>query len=247
MDSLAEKVEEIYANGYRQQYSDLLNMLNAIEEASDKHFDGQILCGNLEELSEYIRTKTDDNGDSKYSTEAFLGITKLADHISLEVQRSREHEDVLYNLRETKLQTVSAFKDYSKKLDKSNQQLDRVRDELQRVKMELVAILSIFAAIVIAFSGGLNFLGGTLSGAANAELYDVAFAVLLCGILMFNIIAFMMYMVIAIVRLQDHDNPREGGWWYRNLFRYTGSHFIVGFNLVLIVLMAVVLIFRYFS
>lgn len=247
MESLAEKVEEIYANGYRQQYSDLLNMLNAIEEESDAHFDGQILCVNLEELSEYIRTEKDGSGNKKYSTEAFLGITKLADHIGLEVQRSRDYEGVSFLLRRTQLEAKSDIDAYSKQLDESKGELERMRDEVQKVKMELVAILSIFAAIVIAFSGGLNYLGGTLSGAGTADIYDVAFAVLLCGILMFNIIAFLMYMVIAIVRLHDQEDSIEGGWWHRNIFRYTGSHFIVGFNLVVIALMVIVLIFRYFS
>ena len=80
---MASKVEQVYSGGYRQQYSDLLNMLISIENESDHSFDGQSLCDNLEMLSEFIRTRTDKAGNNKYSNEAFLGITKLADHVVL--------------------------------------------------------------------------------------------------------------------------------------------------------------------
>ncbi len=46
-ERMAKDVEFIYSEGYRQQYSDLLNMLISIRNEENLPFDDQNLCDNL--------------------------------------------------------------------------------------------------------------------------------------------------------------------------------------------------------
>lgn len=89
-------------------------------------------------------------------------------------------------------------------IDKAKRTVKKARKEAQSSKMELVAILSIFAALVIAFSGGLTYLGGTISSSGDATIGSTVFSVLVCGLMLFNIIAFLMIMVV-IVRLNRNE------------------------------------------
>ena len=205
---MASDVESIYGGGYRQQYSDLMNMLVSIENEQDLMFDDQNLCGNLELLSEHIRVSLDDKGQFRYSLDAFMGITKLADHIGLETQRDRDYQTLMYNLKEARRQAHSESLQLSKDIAKAKKTVKKARKEAQSSKMELVAILSIFAALVIAFSGGLTYLGGTISSSGDVSVGTTVFSVMICGLMLFNIIAFLMVMVVVIVRLnRDKGEP----------------------------------------
>lgn len=124
---------------------------------------------------------------------------------------------------------------------KAQEEIREAHKESQNAKIEIVGILSIFSAIVIAFAGGLDFFGGTISAAGN-NIFDVAFAVLLCGLMFFNIIAFLMYMVIAVIRLHDPPKDLEGKTRFEKyVTSNTGGRFVFWFDVVLIVAMGVVI------
>ena len=208
---MAKDVEYIYSEGYRQQYSDLLNMLISIRNEKDIPFDDQNLCDNLELLSEFIRNtrcKDKESESYRYSPDAFLGITKLTDHIILEVQRDRDYETLSYKVWNAQNQAHKEAEQLRDEINKAKKTVKKARREAQSSKMELVAILSIFAALVIAFSGGLTYLGGTISSSGDASIGSTVFSVLICGLMLFNIIAFLMIMVVLIVRLnRNEDEP----------------------------------------
>lgn len=207
---MAKDVEFIYSEGYRQQYSDLLNMLISIRDEDDLSFDDQNLCDNLELLSEYIRNsrKEDDENAYKYSPDAFLGITKLTDHIILEVQRDRDYAALSHKVLRAQREAHKEADQLRNEIDKAKKTVKKARKEAQSSKMELVAILSIFAALVIAFSGGLTYLGGTISSSGDTAIGPTVFSVLICGLMLFNIVAFLMIMVVVIVRLnRNEDEP----------------------------------------
>lgn len=209
-EQMAKDVEFIYSEGYRQQYSDLLNMLISIRDEGNHSFDDQNLCDNLESLSEYMRDsrKDGDKNAYKYTPDAFLGITKLTDHIILEVQRDRDYEDLSKKVRKAQYEAHREAKQLRNEIDKAKSTVRKARKEAQSSKMELVAILSIFAALVIAFSGGLTYLGGTISSSGDAAIGSTVFSVLICGLMLFNIVAFLMIMVVVIVRLnRGEDEP----------------------------------------
>lgn len=210
MEELADDVEFIYSDGYRQQYSDLLNMLISIRPEGDSSFDDQNLCDNLDQLAEYIRgAKVEDkegNRRYRYDMDTFLGMTKLTDHIILEVQRYRDYTKLSISVREAQNQAHQEANQLGKEIEKAKKTVKKARKEVQGTKVELVAILSIFAALVIAFSGGLTYLGGTISSSGDASVESTVFSVLVCGLMLFNIIAFLMVMVIVVVRLNRYED-----------------------------------------
>lgn len=238
IEDLANKVEQIYKDKYRQRYSDLLQMLNQIAKV-DGMYKSDLLTMNLENLAEYIRKS------NKYDDDTFIGITKLTDHISLEFQRNRDYADLFKEIKrvegeEKHLISIVENRAVSK-VDALELQVKEARNSVQNSKIELVAILSIFAAIVIAFAGGLNYLGGAISISGSSELYSVSFTVLLCGILLLDIIAFLLYVVMKIIRLHE---PRyvpddEEGMFYRCVIRHAGVWFVIGFNIILLLAMAI--------
>ena len=79
----------------------------------------------------------------------------------------------------------------------------------KNLQLEVISILAIFAAIVIAFAGGLNMLGGALSGTAQTETLDLLSVLSLCGIILFNTVSFLMHVVFWIIR-RLHDNAEDG-------------------------------------
>ena len=217
-----------------------MQMILFIEEELGEEYDDQVLADNLEELTEFVRDPK--NG---YDIRTFMAVNKLSDHIGLETQRDRDFHLIYKSVLDARDEARDQASVLSDEVDKAHREIDKARKEVKKArkeainsKMELVAILSIFSAIVIAFSGGLNFLGGTISSSGTADIYDTAASVIMCGIMLFNIIAFLMYMVLAIVRLHEDDEDRRS---WKDIFSYTGSHFIVGFNIALIISLAVVL------
>ena len=63
---------------------------------------------------------------------------------------------------------------------------------------ELIAVLSIFAAIVMTFSGGLNILNGVLAASNNLRFSERILFLLICGFILINFIFAMMYFVAKI-------------------------------------------------
>lgn len=176
-------------------------MVNVIKSERGEDFGEQDLTDNLEALAEHIRDQT--NG---FGTEIFLAVNKLADHVGLEIQRSRDLEGARKRMEDIEGKADSRMADLSSKVAKANKDIEEAHREAQSSKMEMVAILSIFAAIVIAFSGGLTYLGGTISSSGSAG--STAFSVMVCGLMLFNVLAFLMLMVIVIIRLHRYDDEK---------------------------------------
>lgn len=195
---ILNELRRIYSDEYRQRYSDLLKMLNSISGSDDEYRD-DLLSSNLENIVEMFRR---DPKDDYY----FRALFKLTDHIALEIQRNRDYQSLLNkatevgNTADAKMKALNSdLRKTHREIEKASKEIREAHTEAQSSKMEIVAILSIFAAIVIAFSGGLTYLGGTISSSGDAA--STAFSVMVCGLMLFNILAFLMFMVIVIIRL----------------------------------------------
>ena len=103
--------EGVY-DGFRLRYSDLLQMLKMIE-ASHDDFDGDRLCNNLEIIVEYARE------NEKVNDEVFLSLTKLTDHIGLEIKRDRELENKTFETINASQSVLEAMKSYDSKIEES--------------------------------------------------------------------------------------------------------------------------------
>lgn len=243
----AESFRDIYSDGYRQRYSEILDMLEDITsdiDAAVELGEGpedclEVVSSNLMVLRKFLSENIETYGESTYS-----GVFKLSDHVDIEIRRLRERDSMFHELFGTGDNIVALHKEAEKlgnELNSARMEIAETRRNSEKLQMQMVAILGIFAAIVMAFSGGLDILGGAISVSGESDLFRVTFIVLLCGIILFNIFAFLMYMILAIIdspnRLySDRYRGAKGSRAERItswLNGFKGSRFVIAFNIVL--------------
>ena len=261
-DDFAKQFKSIYECGYRQRYSEILGMLEDItscegnlDELNDESEDClEVISSNLMALREYLRENIEEYGESTY-----YGVFKLSDHVDIEIHRLRDRQNLYHELSGTDDNLFNLYKKAEKlerRLEKAKKSIEDAQHNSERLQMQMVAILGIFAAIVMAFSGGLDILSGAISISGESDLFRVVFVVILCGIILFNIFAFLMHMILAIIdssnvktfrrfRYMANETRKERlSTW---LDKFVGSRFIIAFNAILLsaLTLDVVLIFIY--
>lgn len=124
---------------------------------------------------------------------------KLYDHIMLEVIRlgdNRTIRDLIYE--------SSNKSDYIQhQLNSVDNQMAKTRDEVDTIKggivTQVVTVLSIFAAVVIAFFGGMSLLNsGFNSLQFSISSYRLFFMLTLVGFVLYNIIISLLFIVCRI-------------------------------------------------
>ena len=84
----------------------------------------------------------------------------------------------------------------TKSLASAQESLEAASKQASSMQTEVISVLSIFAGIAFVFSGGMSFLGSAITSINNATNYElVVLVILLCGLVMFNTIFLMMYLV----------------------------------------------------
>jgi len=80
-------------------------------------------------------------------------------------------------------------------LKQATKELNDARQSVSSVQTELIAVLSIFAAIVLTFSGSLSLLGSIFSEISKAPVFKSILFLLLVGLVVSNIIFLLLYIV----------------------------------------------------
>ena len=211
IERYASRMSSVYSDEYRQLYSELTT--------------------NLVSLYRYV-------GSSKkwaeVDPELFGHLLKLSDHVNLEMQRMVDRSDYEDRFGEYEMRFNELYDELSelyKSSFESERKLKKAVRKIKNLQLEVVSILAIFAAIVVAFSGGMSILGSALTGMGQVELQDLAFVVILCGIVLFNTVAFLMHVVFWIIRrLHDSDDEES---------RLIDWKYILGFNILLLALLGI--------
>lgn len=262
LSSFSNRFQELYGTGYRHRYSEILDILKEIDMNSGCDYDSSeedeyeneseeddydeapkweedhlvILSDNLSYLREHVRKNVD-----KYGEYTFKGLTKLSDHVDIEIHRYREIRNLEYHLLDTDYDMGSMsdrLKEMSSKLQEANELVEKTAGAANRLQVEMVTILGIFATIVIAFSGGLSMIGDAMSSPSDVSIFERVYVVLLCAIVVFNIIAFLM---LTIMRITDKSRS-----WGRTLPMklkkrirrgVLNNGYVIAFNLVLIAML----------
>lgn len=89
--------------------------------------------------------------------------------------------------------------DLQDQIVKSTKELTEAKGKIESVQTELIGVLSIFAAIVLTFSGGLSLLGGAFSSIASASFYKIIITCICCGFVLCNTIFMLMYLISKIM------------------------------------------------
>lgn len=187
IEIIANQICEIYSThpSFRHRYSDFLPLiLEVAKEDSNQGYNIEKIDPfgeNLNKLKEYVKNKED------IKENVLKSIFKLTDHINLEIGRFKES-----------IAKEDRIKILEKQNTKTTNELNRAIRKLHSVQTELIAVLSIFAAIVLTFSGSMSFIAGALQCMEKTPFLKATFFIALCGFIIFNLIYLMIYLVAKI-------------------------------------------------
>lgn len=185
-------LKEIYNSDFRHYYSGFFSVILDISK-DENEYSIDFLSENIESLRRYIEN---DYVEGTKEFEKLYGyIDKLCDHLSLEIGRLNYYSINDNKIRDMERKTVEV----NESLRIATKELDKASKTASTMQTELIAVLSIFAAIVITFSGGVSFLGSALTSINMAKYYEaVVMVAIICGMVIFNTIFLMMYLVSKI-------------------------------------------------
>ena len=199
-------LRDLYAiEDYRHSYSRFFPVIGEIHK--DKTSSVEYLMDNLRALVMAVETDNLKNVGKEFG-KLYTPLRKLSDHINLEIARylNYKEKDERASMLETQLElatnTLETAKkeldDTNKKISTAKKELDDTNKKINSIQSELIAVLSIFAAIVMGFSGSLNFLGNTLAQNSQLPFTKQLLVIFLCGLILINFIFAMMYFVAKI-------------------------------------------------
>lgn len=188
LKDLAIKLKGLYSDGFRHNYSEFFAIIVEIAK-DDSTYNLDYLSNNLESVRSLVEQDYI-NGEKEFRG-LYRPLAKLSDHINLEIARysySSIHEQRIRDLEKRTENLLVTLKETEEKLVEA-------RTSVSSMQTDLIAVLSIFAAIVLAFSGSMSLLGNALVGMQNAPFFKSVFFVLLCGLVISNTVFLMMYLV----------------------------------------------------
>lgn len=186
-------------NGFRHFYSDILPVLNEIRKNDPISGSFEYLLLNLDALR---RDYTPEGTSDLVAVDVQKHIRKLYDHVNLETQRILYSDSADYKLSNDK-----AIRDITQKINHAEASIlaaqERVKENERRIEntqKEYIAILGIFAAIVLAFTGGLAFSSSILEYMHTVSIYRILTIALVIGLVLFNVIHLLVWYINKIVR-----------------------------------------------
>ena len=192
-------LQEIYTDQekFRHSYSSISGKI------IDLNSTGDAAISNITQNLRSVIDEIESDPSTTYSEEFIVCINKLFDHISLEETRL----NMLYEAYDKKvIQAEETSKESKKQYDIARDLSKNVTADLDKIKTEMITVLSIFAAIVLAFMGGISFSSSTLEGMANSSMYKVVFIATICGMVVFNTVIILMYLISKITGKSIYAN-----------------------------------------
>lgn len=189
-------LQSIYLNknggfsGFRHNYSDFFPLIVEIHQEGDPNL--ECLSHNLDSLREYVEQNYAQ--DEKYR-DLYGSLRKLFDHLNLEIARLNYYLNNESAIEKAK-QDVEVLKSQT---ERAEENLRDVSNKTKSLQSEMIAVLSIFSAIVIAFFGDVNFIASAISSLSDVHIYKSAVIVVISGIMLFNSIFVLMYIVARII------------------------------------------------
>lgn len=182
------KLKALYSNNFRHNYSEIFPLIVEIAK-NENSYSLDYLSNNLEAMR--VLVENDYVAGEKEFKGLYQPLKKLSDHINLEIGRYS-----YYSVNEQKIS------DLEKKnlmlqtdLKKATEELTDAKQRVSTVQTDLIAVLSIFAAIVLTFSGSMTLISSVFSEVATAPVFKSILFLLLCGLVVSNVIFLMLYIV----------------------------------------------------
>ncbi|GEM_PF-4493255 len=202
-------------NGFRHQYSRIsscifnarfnVNEGNKSEDAENVEYlndSAQILANNLAVIREKIKNDK--------STKLLIPITKLYDHVNLELLRIN-YNAILNEDQDAKIDALLVKIKYQdekleEKENKVLSKVDDVEEKISSVQKDNVAILAIFAAVIMAFTGGFSFIANSFSGLGSIPLEKLICLTSFIGIILTNLLYALLKFIWSIIKRKEDSN-----------------------------------------
>ncbi len=183
------RLESIYYNynaeNFRHYYSDIFSTLTLI--------DGDSSIGSLDILAQNMQTIKDgyipkNYGNHREIIDISKEIVKLYDHTNLDIARINytktmtnatmselaKNKLLINGLEKNIQESEVTLKELSDQTIKDLTQLStNVQNKQEDMQKEYISILGIFAAIVLAFTGGIVFSGSVLENIDKSSIYRI--------------------------------------------------------------------------
>lgn len=214
-----KRLEKLYYSPTREEsfrhfYSDIFSVLTTVKQG-DRPGSIDVLGQNLSEIRKgYQAINSDPAGNPIDISDK---INKLYDHVSLDIARMRysdaanwrlSQESSLVNIRSQVSEIVSVQNDIKK-------QAQSMEENLANTQREYIAILGIFAAVVLAFTGGIAFSTSVLQNFHVSSIYRIILISVVIGLVLVNLLYGLFYYIGQLVNKNTKNNIKP--LWIINL------------------------------
>lgn len=219
VENYIKEFESIYSDeDFRHEYSKITNVLFSIDESYEKRaaltakieFIEQSIVNEdvltkMDKLCDHIKLEDIRMTKLINISEKANSATEVAATVSGEIGRSKKQID---NLNQRIDKYNKKTEDFTKSIKNAERKMRDIHQRMNNSTTESITILSIFAGIVMAFSGGMSFISNAISGINKIGPYRLAIFILLIGNIMFNIIFLLIYMIGKVVGRYTGSNSQ---------------------------------------
>lgn len=205
-NELYRRLEALYYSAqpeerFRHFYSDIFIVLTQIQQGQ---LEGSIdaLGQNLEYLRSHYEPHMDAEG---HCIDVSDSLQKLYDHVSLDIARIRysEEGDRAASGEKTVSELKTQITETQGQLDKIkedvHQEVASQKEELSKQQREYISILGIFAAVVLAFTGGIAFSTSVFENIDTISPYRIVAVSLIIGLVLVNILFGLFFYIDRLV------------------------------------------------
>lgn len=202
-----KRLEDLYyapqkEDSFRHFYSDIFSVLTTIKQG-DAPGSIDVLGQNLAEIRKGYRAINRDSTGNLIDISD--NIKKLYDHVSLDIARMGYSDAADRELsQQSSLADIQAQIETVKSEMHSVQenfkaQAEDVENSLNGAQKDYIAILGIFAAVVLAFTGGIAFSTSVFQNLHNSSIYRVLIVSLIIGLVLINVLYGLFFYVDRLV------------------------------------------------
>ncbi|MCD8346799.1 MAG: hypothetical protein LUD16_02385, partial [Lachnospiraceae bacterium] len=188
---------------FRHFYSDIFSVLTQIKQNPDLG-DINILGQNLDVIRSGYQAKN--YAESGRLIDVSDAINKLYDHVNLDIARISYTESENWKLSgEESIQNIQSQVNGMAYRIESVQK--NTEEKISNQQKEYISILGIFAAVVLAFTGGTAFSSSVLESISLVSAYRVLIVALVIGLILVNILFGLFFYVNKIVCKEEKLKP----------------------------------------
>lgn len=195
---------------FRHFYTDIFSVLTQVQQNS-KLGDINILGQNLEVIRNGYQPRNKST-DGQRTIDVSDAIKKLYDHVNLDIARIAYSDGA-----DRKISGESALEDIRGQINSMQTELQKaqeikgkiedVESKLDNSQKEYIAILGIFAAVVLAFTGGIAFSTSVFNNIAQASFYRTIAMALIIGLVLMNVLFGLFYYINSLVDKNKRITP----------------------------------------